>query len=198
MTPMEPNTSSSCASNAVPYCSRSTGREQKLLVNPLSVLILLTVVLSHLALPGGPSPALGLVSLVPLAAALHGLRPLAAAAGAYLCAFLGWWASTSGLAIAFSAYVQGPALNGILAVVSACAVLAAPYGLFGLIYGRFQLPPFQAAACLTLIVCWSPTPLPIDSTHSLSPFRSSSRSSTWEASRCSASSSTCSHGILLS
>ncbi|MDQ6702377.1 MAG: hypothetical protein M3Z96_04335, partial [Pseudomonadota bacterium] len=43
-------------------------------------------------------------------------------------------------------------------------------GLFGLIYGRLQWPPFHAASCLTLLISWFPTPLPIDSTHALYTF----------------------------
>lgn len=135
-----------------------------------SSLVLLTVLLSTVSLPGGPLPALGLISLVPLILALHGAPPIAAAAYAYACAFLGWLASSIGLATAFSAYVQEPALDGIIAIVAACALLAVPYGLFGLIYGRFQWRPFHVAGCLTLIVSWFPTPLPIDSTHALYTF----------------------------
>lgn len=116
-------------------------------------------------------PILGLISLVPLALAFHGAPPVTAATCAYACAFLGWLASTSGLATAFATYVQGPYTDGLLAIIAACAFLAAPYGFFGLVVGltggRFPWPSFQAAACLTLIVCWFPTPLPIDSTHAL-------------------------------
>jgi apolipoprotein N-acyltransferase len=141
-----------------------------LLIGLRSSLVLLAVVLSTLSLPGGPLPALGLISVVPFVLALHGAPPIASAAYAYACAFLGWLLATSGLATAFSAYVQGPALSGIIAIVAACAMLAVPYGLFGLIYGRFRWLPFHAAACLTLIVSWFPTPLPIDSTHALYTF----------------------------
>lgn len=132
-----------------------------------SLLVLLAVVLSTLSLPGGHLPILGFISLVPLALALHGTSPTAACLYAYGCAFLGWLASTAGLATAFSAYVQGPPSRGITAVILACGLLALPYGLFGLIYGRFQFRPFEAAACLTLITCWFPTPLPINSIHAL-------------------------------
>lgn len=135
-----------------------------------SSLILLTVVLSTLSLPGRPLPALGVISFVPLALALHGARPIAAASYAYACAFFGWLASTFALATAFSAYVTGPLHDGIIAVVVACALQALPYGLFGLIYGWLQLSPFQAASCLTLIASWFPTPLPIHSTHALYTF----------------------------
>src|ERR1035437_2220801 len=89
-----------------------------------SFLVLLTVLLSTLSLPGGPLPLLGLISLVPLALALHGAPPVSAAGYAYACAFLGWLASTSGLATAFAAYVQGPSTDGALAVIAACALLA--------------------------------------------------------------------------
>ena len=114
---------------------------------------------------------------------LQGASPQAACVYAYVCAFLGWLATTSGLATAFSAYAQGPPIDGIVAIIAACAMLAVPYGLFGLIQGRFQWPPFKAAACLTLIVWWFPTPLPVDSTHAIYAFLYSSRFSTSEANR---------------
>src|SRR5690242_13143885 len=134
------------------------------------LLILLTVVLSTLSLPGGPSPVLAAISLVPLALALYGTRPIAAASYAYACAFFGWLASAFPLATAFSTYVVCPLHEGIIAVIVACALEALPYGLFGLIYGWLQLSPLQAASCLALIASLFPTPFPIHSIHALSVF----------------------------
>jgi apolipoprotein N-acyltransferase len=140
-----------------------------------SSLVLLTVFLSHLSLPGGPLPIAGIVSLVPLGLAIHGASPLAAAGYAYACAALGWLASTSGLATAFSAYAHCNSAEGIASIAALCLWLALPYALFGLLYGRFQWLDrpagfLSAAACLTLAVRGFPTPLPIDSSHSLYAF----------------------------
>lgn len=135
-------------------------------------LTFLTVLLCYLSLPGNPLPLLALISLVPLGLAVHSASPVESFFYAYVCGFLGWLGSTTGLTSALSSYVRVSSAEAVLFVAVLCAYLALPYGLFGLFYGALQwmngkAGPVKTAACLTVLVSTFPTPLPFDSSHAL-------------------------------
>ena len=137
-----------------------------------ALLVALTLLLSLLALPGGPAPLLALVALVPLGLALHGARRAECFVYAYTAGLLGWLGATGDLAAALSAYAHVSRATAWALLALACAWLAVPYGLFGLLYGTFRWlegprGALSAAACLTLFVSLCPSPLPLDSAHSL-------------------------------
>lgn len=132
----------------------------------------LSLVLCLLSLPGGPLPLLALVSLVPLGLALCDASRAECLVYAYVCGFLGWLQSAGGLASGLSMYARLPRGEALLLVAAGCAWLAVPYGAFGLLYGTFQWMKgtggaLRTAACLTLLVSVFPSPLPLDSSHSL-------------------------------
>ena len=131
-----------------------------------------SLVLSLLSLPGGPLPHLALIALVPIGVALHGASIRQCLVYAYATAFLGWVGSTGGLISAFSSYAHASRADATAVVLLSCAYLALPYAVFGFLYGRFQWMSgargaLNTAACLTLLVTLFPSPLPLDSSHSL-------------------------------
>jgi apolipoprotein N-acyltransferase len=136
------------------------------------LLVAVSLLLSLLSLPGGALPLVALVSLVPLGLALHGARRAECFAYAYTCGLLGWLAATGDLAAALSAYAHVSHAAAWLLLTFACAWLAVPYGVFGLLYGTFQWlkrprGALKTAACLALLVSLCPSPLPLDSAHAL-------------------------------
>lgn len=150
---------------------RQTLRHALLIIGRL-LLCLCTALLGVLALPGGKCPILALVMFVPLGLALHRSTRVECFVYAYLAGFLGWIASTGGLATGLAAYSKISPQAAIGVVVLGCAYLALPYGLFGILYGTlkwFTGPGgvFKAAACLTLLLGFFPSPLPLDPSHAL-------------------------------
>ena len=136
------------------------------------LLVASTLVLGLLSLPGGRWPLLALVSLVPLGLALHNSSRTECFVYAYACGFLGWIASTGGLIGGLSSYSRISSGAAAALVVLACAGLALPYGAFGLLYGRFRWMAgrrgaLKTAACLTVLLSFFPSPLPLDSSHAL-------------------------------
>lgn len=136
------------------------------------LLTALSVTASLLALPGGTSPILSLVGLVPLGLALHGASPTLALALGYTYGFGGWAGSTGGLTVALASYVGLPAGQALLFVVGLAAYLAIPYGAFGLLCGlasrtRRRTGTWWTAACLTVLVSLFPTPIPAGPAHGL-------------------------------
>jgi apolipoprotein N-acyltransferase len=98
-----------------------------------------------------------------------------ALAWCYLFGFLGWLGATPGLVVGLATYSGVPLARSWLLVGLLCAYLAVPYGLFGYLHGRFQwlrhpLGPLHAAACLTLLLSWFPSPLPVGPAHSLTAY----------------------------
>lgn len=135
-------------------------------------LVASTLALGLLSLPGGRWPLLVLVSLVPLGLALHNSSRTACFIYAYACGVLGWIASTSGLVVGLSSYSRISYGTAAVVVALGCACLAMPYGVFGLFYGRCQwmtgrLGALKTAACLTVLLSFFPSPLPLDSSHAL-------------------------------
>jgi len=135
-------------------------------------LVVLSVLLFLLSLPGGPFPVLAWISLIPLGLAIHGATALPSAGYAFAFGFVGWVGSTHGLAIGLSSYTELPFFQALFLVGSLCAFLALPYGLFGFLYGRFQwmnhpVGALKTAACLSLLVSITPTPLPVGPAHAL-------------------------------
>ncbi|MGI9069686.1 MAG: apolipoprotein N-acyltransferase [Pyrinomonadaceae bacterium] len=139
------------------------------------LLILLSLALSFLSLPGGPLPLLAFGSLVPFGIALHNTSRRESFLYAYVCGFLGWIMFTPGLIAGLSSYTHVSSILATSLIILGCGWLALPYGLFGVLYGRFRwmnrcAGPIKAAACLTLLVNLFPSPLPLDSSHSLYEF----------------------------
>lgn len=136
------------------------------------LLVASTLTLGLLSLPGGRWPLLALVSLIPLGLALHNSSRTECFIYAYACGFLGWIGSTGGLVAGLSSYSRISSGAAAALVALACACLALPYGVFGLLYGRFQWMAgrrgaLKTAACLTLLLSFFPSPLPLDSSHAL-------------------------------
>ena len=136
------------------------------------ILVASTLALGLLSLPGGRWPLLALVSLVPLGLALHNSSRTECFIYAYACGFLGWIASTGGLVAGLSSYSRVSSGAATVLVALGCAYLALPYGVFGLLYGRFQWMSgrrgaLKTAACLTVLLSFFPSPLPLDSSHAL-------------------------------
>ena len=136
------------------------------------LLVIFSLVLSLLSLPGGAWPLLSLVSLVPLGVALREASRAGCFVYAYVCAFLGWLGSTRGLIDGLSSYAHVSSAKASVLVVLACTWFALPYGAFGLLHATFQrrggpIGAFKTAACLTVLVSFFPTPLPVDSSHAL-------------------------------
>lgn len=136
------------------------------------LLVASTLALGLLSLPGGRWPLLALVSLVPLGLALHNSSRTECFIYAYACGVLGWIASTGGLVAGLSSYSRVSSGAAAVLVALGCAYLALPYGVFGLLYGRFQWMTgrrgaLKTAACLTVLLSFFPSPLPLDSSHAL-------------------------------
>jgi apolipoprotein N-acyltransferase len=117
-------------------------------------------------------PLLAFVSLVPLGLALHNASRTKSFLCAYACGFLGWTMLTPGLTAGFSSYTHVSLVRASVLVIVSCGLLAVPYGIFGFLYGKFrwmkgQGGALKTAACLTLLVTFAPSPLPLDSSHSL-------------------------------
>jgi apolipoprotein N-acyltransferase len=139
------------------------------------LLVAATVALGLLSLPGGRWPLLVFVSLVPLGLALHHSSSTECFLYAYGCGVTGWIAATGGLIAGLSSYSRISYGTAALVVALGCAVLAVPYGVFGLFYGRYQwmtgrLGALKTAACLTVVLSFFPSPFPLDSSHALYEF----------------------------
>lgn len=139
------------------------------------VLILVAATLFYLSHPGGVLPGFALICLVPLGLAIHHATPVPAMALCYLFGVLCWLGSIPGLAVGLAAYSGLPTSQSWLYVGLLCAYLALPYGVFGYLYGRFQWlqqpeGKVHTAGCLTLLVSWFPSPLPVGPAHSLSTY----------------------------
>jgi apolipoprotein N-acyltransferase len=137
-------------------------------------LVLLSVVLTLLALPGQPYPLLAFVSLMPLGLALHGASRGSGALLGFTFGLLGWLGSLGGLATAAQAYLQLSPLAAALYVAAFCAYSALPYALFAYLYGVFQWlrRPFGTvltAAFFSLLVCLFPSPMPMSPEAALYP-----------------------------
>ena len=135
------------------------------------VLTLVSVLLSHLSLPGNPFPILAAVGLVPLGLAIHGAARAQSTCYCLLFAFLGWFGSTRGLTVGLSSYLQLSGPEAIFYTVVFCAYLSLPYGLFGFLYGTCQwmarpMGVLSTASCLTVLVSFFPSPLPFSLAHS--------------------------------
>ncbi len=138
------------------------------------LLVLLSVVLTLLALPGQPYPLLAFVALLPLGLALHGAGPWPAAALGFTYGFFGWLGSVVGLATAARSYLELSPPEAMLYVAAFCAYSAVPYALFAYLYGVFQWlrQPFGAlltAAFFSLVVCLFPSPMPMSPEAALFP-----------------------------
>ena len=137
-------------------------------------LVLLSVVLTLLALPGQAYPLLAFVSLVPLGLALHGASCRGAAVLGFTFGFFGWLGSLGGLAAAAQSYLDLSPFQAMLYVAAFCAYSALPYALFGYLFGEFQwlrrrTGAVLAAAFFSLVLCLFPSPMPMSPEAALYP-----------------------------
>lgn len=135
-------------------------------------LILVSVLMFYLAMPGNPLPLLTWVSVVPIYFALKGLSGRWAALVlfviAYACTLLimSWF---------IQAIIKFTGLNDVLAAVVMLVFamyIAAPYALIGYLAGKFQLlnshfGGLLLAAEMVVPVMFYPTPLPGNYAHNL-------------------------------
>lgn len=137
------------------------------------LLVLLSTILTVFALPGGGHPLVILISLVPLGVALSTSRSRTECVlYAFGAAFVGWLVATAGLITGLSAYWQTPVAPCAFLIALACGWMALPYAAFGFLHWHWHgmhrhYPSFNRAASFTCLVCWFPTPLPINSSHAL-------------------------------